>query len=69
MATLPPTQAEERDVRLARLLADLSDRMRQGLRPDLAAVAVEHPDLAAELRELWGAVMLADELRAVSGVA
>ena len=34
--------------------------MRQGFgRP--GAVAVAHPDLAAELRELWGAAKLADE--------
>src|SRR6185437_220646 len=60
--TLPPTQADDRDQRLARLLDDLSEQARQGRRPDLDAVAVQHPDLAGELRELWGAAMLADEL-------
>src|SRR6516162_9888556 len=55
-------QTEERDRRLARLLAELSDQACAGRRPNLDAVAAEHPDLAAELRELWGAVLFADEL-------
>ena len=50
---LPSTSAEERDLRLAQLLAELSEQMRQGRPPDLNAVAAQHPDLAAELRELW----------------
>jgi serine/threonine-protein kinase len=62
MENLPPTLADEREQRLARLLADLSDQVRQGRHPDLDAVAAAHPDLANELRELWGAVLLADEL-------
>jgi len=59
---LSPTPAEERDQRLAHLLADLSEQMRQGQAPDLDAAAARHPDLAAELRELWGAVLFAEEL-------
>jgi serine/threonine protein kinase len=59
---LPLTPAEQRDQRLAQLLADLSEQMRQGRPPDLNAVAAQHPDLAAELRELWDAVLLAEEL-------
>jgi serine/threonine-protein kinase len=55
-------QTEERDRRLAHLLAELSDQARAGRRPNLDAVAAEHPDLAAELRERGGAVLLADEL-------
>ncbi len=62
METPPSTTAEERDQRLARLLADLSDQTRRGIRPDLDAVSMQHPDLAVELRELWGAVVLANEL-------
>jgi serine/threonine protein kinase len=58
----PPTQTEERDQRLAQLLADMSEQRRRGQTPDINAVAAQHPDLAAELRELWGAVLLADEL-------
>ncbi|HTU18045.1 MAG TPA: serine/threonine-protein kinase [Gemmataceae bacterium] len=59
---LSPTPAEERDQRLAQLLADLGEQMRQGRPPDLDAVAAQHPDLAVELRELWGAVLFAEEL-------
>jgi serine/threonine-protein kinase len=44
------------------LLAGLSDEVRLGRRPDLDAVAAQHPDLASELRELWATVQLANEL-------
>jgi serine/threonine-protein kinase len=57
-----PTPTEEREQRLAELLAELSEQRRQGQTPDINSVAAEHPDLAAELRELWGAVLLAEEL-------
>jgi serine/threonine-protein kinase len=59
---LPQTQVEERDRRLAQLLSELSDQRRQGRPADLDALSAEHPDLADELRELWGAVLLAEEL-------
>jgi serine/threonine protein kinase len=52
----------ERDEQLAALLAELSDQMRLGSRPDFSVVAARHPELADELRELWGAVLLAEEL-------
>ncbi len=54
--------ALDRDERLAQLLADLTEQLRQGHRPDLEAVTQQHPDLAAELRELWAAVLLTDGL-------
>ncbi|MHB1424963.1 MAG: protein kinase domain-containing protein [Gemmataceae bacterium] len=57
-----PKVTEEREERLARLLTELSDRARQGHHPNLDAIVAQHPDLADELRELWGAVLLADEL-------
>jgi serine/threonine-protein kinase len=62
METHLPTPAEQRDQRLAHLLSELSDQRRQGRSADLDALAAEHPDLADELRELWGAVLLAEEL-------
>ena len=50
----------ERDEQLALLLADLTDRANDGHPVDINSVCDEHPDFAAELRELWGAVMIAD---------
>jgi serine/threonine protein kinase len=57
----PANLKEEREERLAWLLTELSEQARQGHRPDLDTVAAQHPDLAGELRELWGAVLLAEE--------
>jgi uncharacterized membrane protein len=54
----PETEHEER---LAQLLSQLSEERRCGRHPDINTVAAQHPDLAAELRELWGAVLLAEE--------
>src|SRR5262249_55695331 len=59
---VPLTPTEERDQRLAQLLDDLSEQRRRGQAPDINLVAAQHPDPAAELRELWGAMLLADEL-------
>lgn len=50
----------QRDEQLALLLADLMDQAHAGELVDIQAVYSEHPDLAEELRELWGAMMLAD---------
>ena len=52
--------AEEHDEKLARVLNDLADAAWAGCAPSLESAAAAHPELAAELRELWGAVMLAD---------
>jgi len=48
------------DQQLAVLLAELSDQVRRGETPDVAAVERQHPSLAGELRELWAAVLLAE---------
>src|SRR5262245_43413889 len=50
-----------REEKLARLLDDLLARARRGDRPDLDAVAREHPAFAAELRQLWATAQVADE--------
>lgn len=55
-----PTEDFERDEILARLLSELSERSANGERVDILEVAKSHPDLAAELKELWGAVMIAN---------
>jgi serine/threonine-protein kinase len=62
MSTTTPAQHETtRDEQLAQLLAQLTEEMRRGGKPDLEAVAARHPDLAGELRELWAAVLFAEE--------
>ncbi|MBI3862376.1 MAG: serine/threonine protein kinase [Planctomycetia bacterium] len=57
------------DERLAELLAGLVEEARGGRNPDIEAVAREHPELAVELRELWGVAALADDLAIQSGAA
>ena len=54
--------ANDRDAQLAALLEALSQRAAAGETVDIHAVAREHPDLADELVELWGAVMLANAI-------
>jgi serine/threonine-protein kinase len=49
----------DRDARLAALLDELTEAMRLGQAPQLEEVTRRHPDLAAELRALWGTVMVA----------
>ncbi|UUO06887.1 serine/threonine protein kinase [Blastopirellula sp. J2-11] len=52
--------ADQRDERLAALIDQLTSQVQAGQSVDLDHVAASHPDLASDLRELWGAVMLAD---------
>jgi len=54
------SQREERDQRLATLLADLTDRALAGESVDLESVCSQFPELASDLRLLWGAVLIAD---------
>lgn len=50
----------DRDERLALLLAELSDRVMRREPVDLESVCRAHPDLADELKQLWGAVLCVD---------
>ena len=61
----PGQQASEQDSDelLASLLAELTEDLRQGRTVDVDAVARRHPELSAELRELWGAVLVAEEMK------
>ncbi len=61
MSAPPTAPPPDRDERLARLLADLSEQSRRGREPDVAALAADNPDLGDELRSLWAAAQLADE--------
>src|SRR5262245_43474939 len=56
----------DRDELLASLLTELTDRAQRGEAVDIEQVCREHPDVAAELRELWGAIVLADAAATVS---
>ena len=58
----PESATEGRDRRLVELIGRLTDDLHAGLEPDLDAAARLHPDLAVELRELWAAASVADEL-------
>lgn len=60
----PPESPESvaRDEVLASLLSQLSDRAARGESVDIYTFAAEHPDYADELRELWGAVSLANAI-------
>jgi len=49
-----------RDEQLAEILDSLTEQVHRGQTVDIDAVIRKHPDLGNELRELWGAVMLAD---------
>lgn len=55
-----PREEDERDQRLAVILSDLADRVARGEAVDLEHVCREHPDLAGDLRNLWGAVLVTD---------
>lgn len=57
---MSPSAAD--DDRLAMLVAKLCDQAQAGEPVDLEGVAAAHPDLADELRQLWGTVGLAAAL-------
>ncbi|MBI2192519.1 MAG: serine/threonine protein kinase [Planctomycetes bacterium] len=59
-------QATDREARLAELLDQLTQALRGGGGPDIEQAAARHPDLAAELRELWSAAMLAEDVTHLS---
>jgi serine/threonine-protein kinase len=50
------------DERLAPILSELTDRFRRGENVELESVIGQHPDLTSELREVWPALVLAEEL-------
>ncbi len=55
-----PHDSAAYDLRLASVLAELTDRLQRGEHVDLDEIQRSHPDLAADLGELWGAVLVAD---------
>jgi len=59
--------SDERDERLARVLDELLNAMERGEAADVERQAREHPDLAIELRQLWGAMLVAECVASGSG--
>jgi serine/threonine-protein kinase len=57
---MPP--AADREHVLAELIAELIESRRSGEEPDVDRLAADHPDLAVELRGLWAAAQIAEEL-------
>ncbi|MES2789327.1 MAG: serine/threonine-protein kinase [Planctomycetota bacterium] len=57
-----PTSDANRDSQLAHLIDELLEATRRGQPAPFDEVARKHPDLAIELRELWGTAQLADDL-------
>ncbi len=51
----------EHETRLVEALESLTRDLREGRGADVEGAAARHPDLAAELRELWGALVVAEE--------
>ena len=56
---MPMNDADRQDVELAAILERVTASAPEN-RPRLEDVAAEHPHLAEELRQLWGAVMIVD---------
>ncbi|WP_425618781.1 serine/threonine-protein kinase [Anatilimnocola sp. NA78] len=61
--------ANEHEEQLAMLIANLADRAQQGEQIDLEGQCREHPKFAADLRELWGAVIVAQVAGKSSSIA
>ncbi len=57
------TSAHEQ--RLAEVVAEMTDQITAGQSVDLDAVCREHPELASDLRDLWGAILVTDATGAV----
>jgi eukaryotic-like serine/threonine-protein kinase len=51
----------ERDLLLAELLDRLESQARQGMTPEVEVLAARHPELAVELRSLWGMARFAGD--------
>lgn len=59
-ADSPEKQSAAHEQRLAELLEQMTAELRAGRTPDLDALTQQHPEFSGELRELWGAVQLAE---------
>lgn len=55
-----PHDADAREEELSQLFSELSDRAAKGEAIDIVAECELHPEFADDLKELWGAVMIAN---------
>ena len=62
---MDPVADDLRDERLATLLSELADQVARGQVVDFDNVCRAHPDLAKDLRYLWGTVLVTDAARTV----
>ncbi|MFG0265389.1 MAG: serine/threonine-protein kinase [Rhodopirellula sp. JB055] len=56
----PSDEPLSHDQYLANVLSELTDQVCQGQPVDFNAICAQHPTLAKDLRELWGAVLVTD---------
>src|SRR5574341_1134285 len=61
-----PAAPLDRDERLARVIGDLAAALKRGDAPGLDQAMRENPDLADDLRDLWAAVVVAEEVARAS---
>ena len=57
-----PDSDDEREAKLAGILLAMTDDLRAGRPADLESELRRHPDVARELRELWAAALIAEEV-------
>ncbi|WP_422926926.1 serine/threonine-protein kinase [Singulisphaera sp. PoT] len=50
------------DLRLSQILQDLTTRLHAGEAPDLDTIVARYPDLGDEIRDLWAATLIAEEV-------
>jgi WD40 repeat protein/serine/threonine protein kinase len=62
-----PSSDSSRDALLERLAEEFVERHRRGERPALSEYADRHPDLAAEIRDLFPALVKIEHLKPVAG--
>src|SRR5262249_52959680 len=62
-----PSSDSSRDAQLERLAEEFVERHRRGERPALSEYADRHPDLAAEIRDLFPALVKIEHLKPVAG--
>src|SRR5215831_7194253 len=63
---MPPSDSSH-DALLERLAEEFVERHRRGERPALSEYADRHPDLAAEIRELFPAMVQIENLKPAAG--